>query len=175
MLDLCWITLSYTVDRFTGFVIMTTVLLEPLFVALWIAVGAGRQRRSYFWVRVLPAALALPAFLVGVYRLPVALLGAVGLPLLLLLFLGGVIALMFVPGMLYCRSEPSPGSSQSDGGGPGPWQPGPSPDAPPGCVPLPDADQARARARDHHTPKWDDLTRRRPTHEPRRTPAPTNR
>ena len=108
--------------RFTSFVIMAIVFLEPWLVALWIAVGSGRQRRSHFWVRGLLAALALPALmaaLVGIARqrvLPLPDHGA-GKELLTLLFLVGVIALMFVPGLLYRPSDASPGSSESDDGG----------------------------------------------------------
>jgi hypothetical protein len=175
-----WDYASGTVGRFTSFVIMTVVFLEPWLVALWIAVGSGRQRRSHFWVRASFAGLALPAFmavLVGVARqrvLPLPDHGA-GKELLTLLFLVGVIALMFVPGLLYQPSDPSPGTSESGGGGAGPGPPRPSPDRPLGGVPLPDADQARARARDHQTPRLGDRQRRRPAHRPRRTPAETNR
>ena len=170
---------SSTVDRFTSFVIMTVVVLEPFLVALWIAVGSGRQRRSHFWGRALLAGLALPvlmAALVGVAHQRVLPLpdDDAGKELLTLLFFLGVIALMFVPGLLYRRSDRSPGPSESDGGGAGPGPPRPAPDGPRGGVPLPDADQARTRARDHHTPKLDDRKRRRPGHEPRRTPAATN-
>jgi hypothetical protein len=170
---------SGTVDRFTGFAIMALVLLEPWLVALWIAVGSGRQRRSHFWVRALLAALALPALLaalVGVARqraLPLPDAGA-GKQLLTLLFCLGVIALMFVPGLLYRPADPSPGPPESEDGGDGPGPPRPSPDGPRGGVPLPDADQARARVRDHHTPKLGDRKRRRPAHEPRRTPVAPN-
>ena len=166
-----------TVDRSTGFVILSVVFLEPFLVALWIAVGSGRQRRSHFWVRALLAALGLPALmaaLVGLTRLHVPSPEAAARALLTLLFFLGVIALMFVPRLLYHPSDPSPGPSGSDGGGAGPGPPPPSRDGPRGGVPLPDADQARTRARDHHTPKLADRKRRGPAHEPRRTPAATN-
>jgi hypothetical protein len=161
-----WDYASGTVGRFTSFVIMAIVFLEPWLVALWIAVGSGRQRRSHFWVRGLLAALALPALmaaLVGVAHqrvLPIPDDGA-GKELLTLLFLVGVIALMFVPGLLYGPSDASPGASESDDGGGGPGPEPPSPDRPLGGIPLPDADQARARARDHHAPKFGDRQRRR--------------
>jgi hypothetical protein len=167
---------SGTVDRLAGFEIMVVAFLEPLLVALWIAVGSGRQRRSHFWARFVLASLALPALLpaligVAVLRvLPVP--DAAAKQLLTLAFFVGVIALMFVPGLLYRVSDPSSGSSDSDGGGgtdPGP--PRPLPDGPRGDVPLLDADQARARVRDHHGPKFYDRKRRRPAHEPRRTPT----
>ena len=159
---------------------MVVVLLEPFLVALWIAVGAGRRRRSHFWVRFLLACLALPALLpalVGVALLRVLPLSDdAAKQVLTLLFFLGVIALMFLPGLLYRLSDPSPGPSESGegGGGTGPGPPRPSPEGPPGDVPLLDADQARARARDHHRPTLGDRKQRRPAHEPRRTPAATN-
>ena len=167
-----------SVDRLGG-VIMIVVFVELGLVALWIAVGSGRERRSHFWFRVVLASLALPALiaaLVGVARVhPLSLSDDAAKTLLSYFCFLGVIVLMFVPGLLYRRLDPSPGSSESDGGGgPGPGQPRPSRDAPRGGVPLPDADQARARARDHDRPKLDELKRRRPAHEPRRTPAATN-
>jgi hypothetical protein len=168
-----WITFSGSV----GGVIMIVVFLELGLVALWIACGSGRQRRSHFWVRVALASLALPALmavLVGVARLNVLSDDAAKAILPFLFFLG-VVALMLLPGLLYRRSSSSLGPSDSDGGGgPGPGQPRSSPDVPRGGVPLPDADQASARARDHNTPKFDDPKWRRPAHEPRRAPARTN-
>jgi hypothetical protein len=165
------------VDRFTGFAIMSVVFLEPWLVALWVAVGSGQQRRSPFWLRAVLAALALPALmavLLGLARqrvLPLPEDG--GKQLLTLLFVVGVVALMFVPRLLYQPADPSPGPSEPDDGGAGPGPPRRSPDGPRGGVPLPDADQARARVRDEHPPKPDDRKRRRPTHEPRRTPTTT--
>jgi hypothetical protein len=164
-----------SVDRLGG-VIIILVFLELGLVALWIAVGSGRQRRSHFWVRALLASLALPALmaaLVGVASLnPLSLSDGAAKTSLSFLFFVGVVVLMFVPGLLYRRLDPSPGSSESDGGGgSGPGRPRPSRDAPRGGVPLPDADPARARARDHDRPQLGDLKRRRPGHEPRRTPA----
>jgi hypothetical protein len=97
-----------------------------------------------------------------------------GKDLLTLLFLVGVIALMFVPGVLYRPSGPSPGPpGSSDDGGGGPEPPDPPPSYPPGGVPLLDADQARARTRGHDSPKLHDPKPRRPAHEPRRTPVAT--
>ncbi len=158
---------------------MIVVVLELGLVALWIACGSGKQRRSHYWVRVALASLALPALmavLVGAARLNVlSLSDEAAKAILPFLFFLGVVALMLVPGLLYRRSSSSPGPSDSDGGGgPGPGQPRPSPDVPRGGVPLPDADQASARARDHNTPKFDDPKWRRPAHEPRRAPTRTN-
>jgi hypothetical protein len=116
--------------------------------------------------------------LVGIARqrvLPLPDDGA-GKELLTLLFFVGVIALMFVPGVLYRPLGPSTGpSGSSDDGGGGPEPPGPPPSGPRGSVPLLDADQARARSRSHDRPKLHDPKPRRPAHEPRRAPAPANR
>jgi hypothetical protein len=88
------------------------------------------------------------------------------------LFFVGVVALMFVPCLLYRRSDSSSDPSESDGGGgPGPSRPRSSPDPPRAGIPLPDADPACARARDHNTPRFEHPNRRRPEHEPARTPA----
>lgn len=165
-----------SVDYLSGGVITTVVFLEVDLVALWLAVGSARQRRSHFWVRVLIASLGLPALvacLIAVGQLNV-LSNNVATALLSSLFFAGVIALMLVPGVLYRGSGPSPGTSESDGGGgPGPGRPPPSPDIPRGGLPLPDAEQASARVRDHTWPRFDELPRR-PAHEPRRRPARTN-
>jgi hypothetical protein len=158
-------------------VITIVVFLELGLVALWIAVGAGAHRRSHFWARVLLASLGLPllmAVLISIARLNV-LSDGVAKALLSSLFFLGVVALMFVPCLLYRRSDSSSGPSESDdGGGPGPSHPRSSPDAPRGGLPLPDADPARARARDHNRPRFDHPNRRRPEHAPARTPAGTN-
>jgi len=158
---------------------MVVVLLEPFLVAIWIAVGSGRRRRSHFWVRAALAALALPALMAGLVA--IALQRVLPLPddqigrgLLTLLFFVGVTGLMFVGGLLFHPSDSSPGPSDSDGGGgSGPGPPPMWPDRPRGGIPLPDADQAHTRARDHHSPKWDGWRRRRPAREPQRTPAKT--
>ena len=163
-------------DRFTGFVVLAVVFLEPFLVALWFAVGSGRPRRSHFGARFLLAALSLPALMAVL----VAVAGQhalslpdtdVGKEVVTLLFFLAVVALMFVPGLLYRLSDPWPGPSESDGGGGGPGPPPPPPVGPRGDVPLPDADQARARVRDEHTPKRHELKPRRAAHEPRRTPV----
>ena len=162
-------------DRSTGFVILTVVFLEPFLVALWIAVGSGRQRRSHFWLRALLAALALPALmaaLVGLTDLHVPSLEAAAQGLLGLLFFFGVIALMFVPRLLYHTSDAPPGPSESNGGGgAGPGPPRPLPAGPRGGVPLLDADQSLTPTRGHHRPRLVERKRRRAAHDPRRTPA----
>jgi hypothetical protein len=72
---------------------------------------------------------------------------------------------------LFSSSPNSPGSSDADDSGgtdpPGP----PTPPTPGGGIPLPDAEQARERVRDHNRPARVRLRGR--TREPERTPAPT--
>jgi hypothetical protein len=162
------------VDRLTGSLIIVVVFLEPGLVALWIAAGSAKQRRSHFWLRVVLASATVPAFMAGL--LAIARLNLlpdeVAKPSLSLLFFLGVMALMFVPGLLYRTPGSSPGPSEDDGGGgPGAGPPPSSPDAPRGGIPLPDADLASARTRDHAAPKFDPLTERRPAHRPVRSPA----
>jgi hypothetical protein len=150
--------------------IVTVVFLELFLVALWIAVGAGRERRSHFWVRLLLACLAVPALVAATGFMALNVLSAdVAKVLLPPVFLCGVAALMLVPGLLYRGSGSSPGPSDSDGGGgSGPRRPPRPPESPRGGIPLPDADQARTRARDHSRPRFDRWQRRRPVHRPAR-------
>ena len=157
-----------------GNAIMIGSFLELGLVALWIAVGSGQQRRSHFWLRFFAASLALPSFiaaLVGMgplLSLPDGLIKAV-FPVLFIL---GILGLMLVPGLLYRRTDSSPGESDG-GGGPGPSRPDPVPPRPRGGIPLPDADESSARARDHSGPRFDYPERRRPAHAPARRPART--
>ncbi len=166
------------VNYLSGEAIEIVVFLEFGFVGLWLAWGSAERRRSHFWIRIVLASLGVPALvalLVGVARLNL-LSDAAARAVLPCLFALGVAGLMLVPGLLYRRPGSSPGPSDSDGGGgPGPGRPRPSPTGPRGDVPLRDADQARTRARDHNTPKFDEPRRRRPAHQPRRTPARPNR
>ena len=146
-------------------------------VALAITAGSAPQRRSYFWVRVLLAFVAMPLSVVTVV-VGVGLVGGLAdgaaVALLLLLVFLFIPALFFVPALLYRQSGSPPGPCEDDGGGP---DPGPdrllvSPDAPRGDLPRPDAEQARIRVRDHVGPAFDRVKRRRPAREPERTPAP---
>ncbi len=162
------------VEYLSGEAIEIVIFLELGFVGLWLTWGSAERRRSHFWARLALASLGVPALvasLVGVARLDV-LSDAVARALLPCLFVAGVAGLMLVPGLLYRRPGSSPGPSESDGGGgSGPGRPRPSPSGPRGGVPLPDAEQARVRARDHWGPRFDEPRRRRPAHKPRRTPA----
>jgi len=94
-----------------------------------------------------------------------------------LLYLGLVIAVIFLPVLLNRgQGGSSPGDSDGDsggGGGGGRRPPGPPPDRPFGGLPMPDATPARARLRDHR--RLRDLLptrQRRPVREPERAPSP---
>jgi hypothetical protein len=169
--------LGYLADRvqFPGIIPMF-VVLQALFVGVYLAWGPREQRRSHFWARIVISSVSMAiytAVLVGVNQLNV-LSDDVATKLLVSLFIVGVIAQLLVGGLFYRASGSSsdPRGSDSDGG-PGPRPPDFSPDPPRGGVPLLDADQARTRARDHTAPRFAGLTRRRPAHEPVRTPART--
>jgi hypothetical protein len=71
---------------------------------------------------------------------------------------------------------PSSGTDDDDdddGGGRGPRKPPQAPEGPRGGLPLPDADPARVRIRDHRRPALIRFRARRPAHEPERAPART--
>jgi hypothetical protein len=74
------------------------------------------------------------------------------------------------------RPEARPGSDggSDGGGGHGPSRPPAPPTGPGGGLPLPDADPAKVRLRDHR-PLADHHRRpeRRPAREPERTPVPS--
>jgi hypothetical protein len=81
-------------------------------------------------------------------------------------------SLILIPALLFNASESSPGPSDADGGGgTDPRQPPSPPSAPRGGIPLPDAEQARERVRDHDRP--DRVGPRRRAREPERAPAQT--
>lgn len=85
--------------------------------------------------------------------------------------------LMLVPALLFGNPDSSSGPSDSDdggGGGPPPEPPAP-PATPRGGIPLPDAEPSPRRMRDHASPGPIRVRQRRPTHEPRRAPAPARR
>jgi hypothetical protein len=80
--------------------------------------------------------------------------------------------LILVPALLYRRPGSSPDSSDDEGGGgrgPGPEPPRPT--APRGGVPLPDAEQARLRLREHGRRALGAHRPRRPAREPAPTPG----
>jgi hypothetical protein len=83
-------------------------------------------------------------------------------------------ALLIIPALRDTPSRPVRPPDSDDGWGHGPRRPPLSPRPPKGGIPLPDADQARVRLRDHGrladgVPKRD----RRPSREPERKPART--
>jgi hypothetical protein len=81
-------------------------------------------------------------------------------------------AVMLAPAFLVRDDESSPGGADvDDSGGHGPPQPGPSHDAPQGGIPLPDADPARRRVRDHDRPVRVSPRRRRTAREPADAPT----
>jgi len=72
-------------------------------------------------------------------------------------------------------APPSSGTDDDDddGGGRGPRKPPQAPEGPRGGLPLPDADPAQVRIRDHRRPALMRFRARRPAHEPERAPART--
>jgi hypothetical protein len=137
-------------------------------ISLGLAPGQHGQRRPHFWLRLLtvalvPAcALAAASAFVPVWRMQPAMVS-----------LGGVLAIlavMLLPALLFRPSGPPPGSNGDDGGGQGP-EPPPTPTRPRGGIPLPDAEQARARVRDHIRPRLTHYRSRRPAREPVRVPV----
>jgi hypothetical protein len=148
------------------------------FVALAVAAGSARERRSHFWARVGLGALTVPA-LVAVLLILDKLGLAENVTLILILVILMLLLpamLIFAPSMLYHRSARPPGSSDEDGGqGPGPEPPPSQPVGPVGGVPLPHADQALLRLRDHDRPGLVRVAPRRRAREPKRTSTPADR
>jgi hypothetical protein len=86
--------------------------------------------------------------------------------------------LMLVPALLYRRPGGSPDASDDEGGGgPGRGPDPPPPTAPRGGVPLPDAEPARLRLREHGRRALGVRPHRRAAREPVRAPgrAPSHR
>ena len=152
-----------------------------LFGAFVVFAGSPGERKPHFWLRVavlpvVPGLLA--AILIAFAELRVLPDGVAATLLLTLLFLT-IPGLILVPALLYRKPGSSPDSSDDEGGGGrGPGSP-PAPPAPPrGGVPLPDAEPARTRIREHGRRAWDPRPRRRrPAREPDRPPvrAPSHR
>jgi hypothetical protein len=151
-----------------------------LFGAFVVFAGSPRERKPHFWLRVAALPLVpglMAATLIAFGDLRVLPDGVAATLLLTLVFLT-IPGLMLVPPLLYRKPGPSPDSSDDEGGGGrGPGSP-PAPPAPPrGGVPLPDADPARMRIREHGRRVWDTRRARRPAREPDRSPvrAPSHR
>jgi hypothetical protein len=154
-----------------------------LFGALVVFAGSPDDRKPHFWLRVaaLPFAPALiAAILVAVRELRV-LPDDVAASMLLTLVFFTIPGIMLVPALLYRRPDQPPGPSDDDGGGgpghPPPPEPPARPTSPRGGVPLPDAEQARLRIREHGRRVWRARRSRRPAREPDRRPvrAPSHR
>jgi hypothetical protein len=132
------------------------------FTALGIAAGPSTERRPHFWV-LLPLVSVVAGCLVslvlaltppGARRGVMEALGLVALPVL-----------MLVPALLYRRSGPSSDSDEDGGEGQGPDAPSSPPLGPHGGIPLPDAEPANLRLRDHDAAR---LVRRRSERHPLR-------
>ncbi|HET6864578.1 MAG TPA: hypothetical protein VFH80_01605, partial [Solirubrobacteraceae bacterium] len=130
--------------------------------------GPAAERRAHFWV-VLPLVSLIAGGLVvlvlavtppGSRQGAMEALGLVALPVL-----------MLVPAALYRGPGPSSDSGEDGGEGRGPDAPLPPPPPPPprGDIPLPDAEPANLRLRDHDAAR---LVRRGSR---RRSRAPTRR
>jgi len=135
--------------------------------ALGLAPGQRAQRRPHFWLRLVAialipgCALSIASAIVPIWRLQVVTMW---------LYLLAIPALILLPALLFRPSGPPPGPTGDEGGGPGPGPPPPAPTRPRGGIPLPDAEQARARVRDHVRPHLISGPARRPAREP--APAP---
>lgn len=135
----------------------------------------GSRRRSRFYIRLSCASVVMVGVAVGLAFaiefavLPQRAFGLVWVALLL-------VALAVAPVFCYQSFGPFEGSSErDDDGGSGYRPPQPPPGLPHGGVPLPDADQARTRRRDHNRPSQRDVSRRPPAVEPGRPRAPVGR
>jgi hypothetical protein len=88
---------------------------------------------------------------------------------------GSLLLAALAVGPLFCyqTSAPFRGSSDGEGdGGPGRGPPPPPPAPPRGGAPLPDADQARTRRRDHNQPRLGGVGDRRGAVDPARRRVP---
>ena len=147
------------------------VLLGLCLGGLGLAAVPRNQRREHFWWRVaaIPvvpgSALCIACAFTPVWKMQ---------PLLRGLAVLAIPAVILLPALLYRPSGPPPGSSGDDGGGSGREPPSPPPTRPRGGIPLPDAEQAGFRVRDHNRPRLTQPGARRPhrpAREPRRAPA----
>lgn len=144
-------------------------LLEFGLIGIGAVAGSAlaRARRSHFGVRIAAASLSLFAVLTLV--LDGSLLAQdLGLRLWLVLVAG---VAFLGPVLWYRSSDPAAPASGGDGDGASspdqPW----SPSRPGGGFPLPDAEPALARARDHNRLKLTDGPPSRRKHQPERAPS----
>jgi hypothetical protein len=131
----------------------------------------GSRRRSRFYARLscatagISAVAVALAFAMKFSAVPQRAFGLVWVALLLA-------ALVAAPVFCYHTFASFEGPSEGDGGGgPGSGPPPPQSGPPRGGAPLPDADQARTRRRDHNRPSPGGVTRRR-ADEPARPSRP---
>jgi hypothetical protein len=151
-----------------------------LFGVFVVFAGPSRERKSHFWLRVaaLPLVPALIAALLLAFGELRVLPDSVSATLLLTLVFLTLPGLMLVPALLYRRPGGSPDASEDEGsGGGGPGPPPARPPKPRGGVPLPDAEQAFLRIREHGRRLGGGHRGRRPAREPARGPlrTPTHR
>jgi hypothetical protein len=110
------------------------------------------------------------AVLVGIVLLPFASLASGTITFVPLFALP---ALFVIPGLLFRGGGSPPDRPDSDDGGGGgpPRGPGRPPEPPSAGPPLPDADQGRARMRDHNRARRPSPVRRGSPRHPDRAPA----
>jgi len=151
-----------------------------LFGVFVVFAGSPRERKPHFWLRVaalplVPALIAAILITCGDLRVVPE---SVAVTLLLTLVFLTIPGLILVPILLYRRPGPPADSSDDEGGGGrGPEPPPARPPRPRGGVPLPDAEQARLRIREHGRRLAGARRSRRPAREPGRRPvrAPSQR
>ena len=147
-----------------------------LFGAFVVFAGSPRERKPHFWLRVAaipvaPVSIAAVLIVFGDLRV---LPESVAATLLLAVVFLTIPGLVLVPALLYRKPGPSPDSSDDEGGGGRGPEPPPAPHPRPrGGVPLPDAEQARLRIREHGRRLADRRRPRRPAREPGRRPVRT--
>ncbi len=129
------------------------------FALLAAFIGSSSERRPHFWRRALlvagvPAALPLLATIAGIAPQ---------------LALGSALSLVVGPALLYQPSRGNPGTDDGPGNDPAPAPSGP----PPSGIPLPDADQSRARVRDHRAAARRARVQRRAVPEPQHPRVPS--
>jgi hypothetical protein len=124
--------------------------------------GSRIQRRPHFPLRLVLVTIAMPGLVLVLIVLGNAgeLPQGVGPALIMLLVFCCIPALMLAPALLFCWPDTSPGDD-GDGGPPRPDEP--PPQGPPmNGLPLPDADPAGWRVRDHVSGGPGDRPRRAP-------------
>ncbi len=153
--------------------VVSTVLMFLEFGVLACS-AMGSRRRSRFYIRLGCASLVMLGlslglgFAIAFSALPQRSFGIAWGSLLLA-------ALAMGPVFCYHTFAPFRGSSDGDGnGGPGRGPPPPPPAPPRGGAPFPDADQSRARRRDHNRPSLRGVSHRRPAVDPARPRVPAD-